>query len=50
MKVDYNFNLKERGIAMSKRGSGSSARAGNGVIAAFNAASLPIKGSEKQVA
>ena len=35
---------------MSKRGSGSSARAGNGGIAAFNAASLPIKGSEKQVA
>ena len=35
---------------MSKRGSGSSARAGNGGMAAFNAASLPIKGSEKQVA
>ena len=34
---------------MSKRGSGSSARAGGG-MAAFNAASLPIKGSEKQVA
>ena len=29
MKVDYNFNLKKRGIAMSKRGSGSSARAGS---------------------
>lgn len=28
MKVDYNFNSKERGIAMSKRGSGSSVRAG----------------------
>lgn len=35
---------------MSKRGSGSSARAGNGGIAALTAASLPIKGSEKQVA
>lgn len=34
---------------MSKRGSGSSARAGGGMTA-FNAASLPIKGSEKQVA
>lgn len=34
---------------MSKRGSGSSVRAGGGMTA-FNAASLPIKGSEKQVA
>lgn len=34
---------------MSKRGSGSSARASGGMTA-FNAASLPIKGSEKQVA
>lgn len=34
---------------MSKRGSGSSAMASGGMTA-FNAASLPIKGSEKQVA
>jgi hypothetical protein len=34
----------------SGRAGRSSAKAGNGGIAAFNAASLPIKGSEKQVA